>query len=221
MKSVLPRDSVLTHQKYRYQWDLCLCTYVIGNQKQEFQKGNSYLLPGCLPGCVLITLNGARTLRLGDHNWAFKQPFFISQNFRSPSLKTSTLPAATIPPPHPVYSNGWQPSVRRRTFWCLFEIFFSLTWVNALWFFLKCPVQNKIPTIWQTVLWYSEQLYQVSPDASLSQGLPTQSLQPLLIVQPSLPRHHSTEPRLNSPTTPILNIVRRPCQRAVLQMGSD
>ena len=47
------------------------------------------------PGCVLSTRNGARTLRLGDHNWSFKQPFFISQNFRSLSLKTSTLPANT------------------------------------------------------------------------------------------------------------------------------
>ena len=124
---------------------------------------------------------GDHSESLGDHNWSFKQPIFFSQNFRSLSLKTSTLPAVTTS--SSVYSNGWQPSVRRRTFWCLFEIFFSLTWVNVLWFFLMCPVQKKDSNDMavRQSFWYSEQLYQVSPGTSFSQGHhEPQSLQPLL-----------------------------------------
>ena len=117
-------------------------------QKKLFNR--AYCLPGCLPGCVLSTLNGAT---LWD--WAITTDpskslsLFHNTSIVFPWKLQRSLP---IPPPHPAYSNGWQPSVRRRTFWCLFEIFFSLTWVNAPWFFLKCPVQKMIRTIWQTIL---------------------------------------------------------------------
>ena len=43
---------------------------------------------------------------------------------------------------------------RRKISWCLFEIFFSLTWENVPWFFLNCPVQKKFPMIWQTSIFY-------------------------------------------------------------------
>ena len=107
----------------------------------------SSFLRECLPGCVLITLNGARTPRLGDHNWFFKQPFFVSQNFCSLSLKTSTLPADTTSS-----SSVFQ----RLTTLCEKKNFLvsvrNLLLLNLTLVLPEVSSSKKIPTIWQTVL---------------------------------------------------------------------
>ena len=103
---------------------------------------------------VYLDASRSHWMAPGLWDWAITTDLSNSLSF---SRKTSVVfpwkpqHSPLSPPLHPVCSNGWQPSVRRRTFWCLFEIFFSLIWVNTLWFFLKCSVQKKFPMIWQTI----------------------------------------------------------------------
>ena len=71
-----------------------------------------------------------RTLRLGDHNWSFKQPFFTSQNFCSLSLKTSMLPADTT------LSSS---ELQRLITLCEKKNFLVFVW-NLLFNFRECPL---------------------------------------------------------------------------------